>query len=114
MSMTPESNHDTRSESGGADDRWLDRPGNVDRLIMLLIAVSVATVGADFFYSKHGHWHFQEWIGFDAVYGFVACVGLVLAAKVLRILLMRDENYYGDGDEAPPPESAPGQEDGHG
>ena len=41
-------------------------------------------------------WHFQEWFGFDAIYGFVACVGLVLAAKGLRVLLMRDEDYYGD------------------
>ena len=32
--------------------------------------------------------------GFHAVYGFVACVVLVLAAKQLRRVLMRDENYY--------------------
>ncbi len=33
-------------------------------------------------------------MGFDAIYGFVACVGLVIAAKGLRVLLMRDEDYY--------------------
>ena len=67
-----------------SDERWLDRPGSVDRLIWLLIGLSAATVVADFFYHKHGHWGFQEWFGFDAGYGFVSCVGLVLAAKVLR------------------------------
>lgn len=76
------------------DDRWLDRPGSVDRIIWLLVFLSAATVAADFFYHKHGHWGFQEWFGFDAAYGFVACVGLVLAAKVLRKLVMRSEDYY--------------------
>ena len=56
--------------------------------------LSAATVFADLFYHKHGHWHFQEIMGFDAFYGFVACVGLVIAAKGLRVLLMRDEDYY--------------------
>jgi hypothetical protein len=32
--------------------------------------------------------------GFYAIYGFVACVLLVVIAKELRKLLMRDENYY--------------------
>ena len=76
------------------DERWLDRPGSVDRIIWVLIALSAATVAADFFYHKHGHWGFQEWFGFDAAYGFVACVGLVLAAKGLRKLVMRSEDYY--------------------
>ena len=77
-----------------ADERWLDRPGSVDRIIWLLVLVSAASVVADLFYHKHGHWGFQEWFGFDAAYGFVACVGLVLAAKLLRKLVMRSEDYY--------------------
>ena len=83
------------SHGGGAgDDRWLDRPGSVDTIVRLLIVACVASVVADFFYVKHGHWHFQDLFGFDAAYGFVACVGLVLAAKGLRVLLMRSEDYY--------------------
>ena len=84
----------TNAPEAPEDERWLDRPGSVDRLIWLLILLSAATVAADFFYDKHGHWGFQEWFGFDAAYGFVACVGLVLAAKVLRKLVMRGEDYY--------------------
>ena len=76
------------------DERWLDRPGSVDLIVKLLIGISALTVLADLFYHKHAEYHFQEWIGFDAFYGFVACVGLVLAAKVLRKLLMRSEDYY--------------------
>jgi hypothetical protein len=89
------------SVSGGAthhgateDPRWLDKRGSVDLLIKILIAACVASVMADFFYHKHGDFHFQEIIGFDAMYGFVAYVGLVNLAKGLRILLMRSEDYY--------------------
>ena len=37
---------------------------------------------------------FDGWFFFYAVYGFVACVALVLAAKVLRRVVMRPEDYY--------------------
>lgn len=71
-----------------------DDPNNVKRLIRVLIGISAATVLADFFYHKHVDYGFQDWIGFDAVYGFVSCVLLVLVAKQLRKVLMRDEDYY--------------------
>jgi hypothetical protein len=76
------------------DPRWLDKPGSVDLLIKILIAACVLSVMADFFYHKHGDFHFQEFLGFDAIYGFVAYVGLVNLAKGVRVLLMRNENYY--------------------
>jgi hypothetical protein len=73
---------------------WFDEPGNVNKVIWTLVGLCVASVAADFFYQKHAHYGFQEIIGFDAVYGFVSCVLLVLAAKQLRKVLMRDEDYY--------------------
>ena len=77
-----------------SDDRWLDRPGSVGLIIKLLIAACVLSVVADFFYHKHGDYSFQEWFAFDAVFGFLAYVGLVTTAKGVRRLLMRDEDYY--------------------
>jgi hypothetical protein len=73
---------------------WLDDPANVKKIVYGLVILCVATVLADFFYHKHVHYDFQGWPGFDAVYGFVCCVGLVLAAKQLRKILMRGEDYY--------------------
>jgi hypothetical protein len=46
--------------------------------------------------------------GFYSVYGFVACVLLVLLAKEMRKLLIRKEDYY---DEAPPTDNPPSPED---
>jgi hypothetical protein len=76
------------------EDRWLDRPSSIRLIIRILIAACVLSVLADFFYHKHADYSFQEWIAFDAVFGFAAYVGLVTSAKGLRRLLMRDEDYY--------------------
>lgn len=82
------------SEAVANDERWLDRPGSVNKIIYALCAICALSVLADLGYEKHGHWGWQGIMGFDAIYGFVSCVGLVLAAKVLRKLLMRSEDYY--------------------
>jgi len=73
---------------------WLDDPANVRRLIWGLLAVCILVVAADLFYRKHVHYGFQHWLGFDGAFGFVSCVFLVLAAKQLRKILKRGEDYY--------------------
>jgi hypothetical protein len=96
-SNLPDSGKTDDSDPGATpqdDPRWLDRPGSVGVLIKLLIAACTLTVLVDPFYYKHGEYGFQEWPGFDALYGFVSCVSLVLVAKVLRVLMMRSEDYY--------------------
>ena len=45
-------------------------------------------------YHKHVHYPFEKWFGFYAFYGYFLSVGLVLAARELRKLLSRDEDYY--------------------
>ncbi len=74
--------------------RWFDHPANVRKIIILLCAICAGLFVADAFYTKHPHYQVESWFGFYAIYGFVVCVGLVLAAKVMRVVLMRDEEYY--------------------
>jgi len=85
---------DSNAHAANDDPRWLDKLGSVGLLIKILIVACVFTVAADFFYDKHGEYHFMEFPGFDAAYGFLAYVGLVTLAKGIRHLLMRDEDYY--------------------
>ena len=73
---------------------WLDKRRNVDKLVYTLYAVCGALFLADFFYHKHVHFGFENWIGFYGIYGFVSCVGLVLAAKGFRRIAKRREDYY--------------------
>tara|TARA_R110002012_G_scaffold30211_1_gene91965 strand:+ start:106 stop:396 length:291 start_codon:yes stop_codon:yes gene_type:complete len=73
---------------------WLDNPRNVNKIVIAVFIVCALLFAADGFYDKHPHFEAESWFGFYAIYGFVMCVGLVLAAKLMRTFLMRDEDYY--------------------
>ena len=75
---------------------WLERPANVDRICYALYAVCGVLLFVDLGYHRETHFAFESWLptGFSGVYGLVSCVGLVLAAKQLRRILMRSEDYY--------------------
>jgi drug/metabolite transporter (DMT)-like permease len=72
-----------------------DDPRNVSRLLGCFFASLAVLLIIDLFIHKHPHFPWEGWLEFYAVYGFVACVALVLAAKyVLRPLVKRREDYY--------------------
>ena len=48
----------------------------------------------DVFVPKHGPFAIEHIYGFYGIFGFLACVALVLIAKQLRRVLMRPEDYY--------------------
>ena len=73
---------------------WLDKPGNVNRLVYTLYAACAVLVLVDFLYHKHVNFSFESWFGFFSWFGFIACVALVLVAKKMRKLVKRDEDYY--------------------
>ena len=80
------------------DDRkfWLDDRRNVTKVVWGLVAFCAMLFVADAFYDKHPHFVAEAYFGFFGVFGFVVCVGLVLAAKAMRIVLKRGEDYYDD------------------
>jgi len=73
---------------------WLDDPCNVDKVYYGLLVVCAISAITDLFYDKHGHFSWEGWFNFHGWYGFVCCFFLVLAAKQLRRVLMRKEDYY--------------------
>ena len=74
---------------------WLDEPANVTRIYRGLWVIGAILVLLDLAVRRHEELGFAEWFGFFALYGFVACVALVLAAKhLLRKAMMRPEDYY--------------------
>ncbi len=76
-----------------------DNPRNVRRVVLALVWACVILIGLDLVVHRHVSHPWEAWFGFYAIYGFVACVLLVLLAKEMRKLLIRKEDYY---DEAPP------------
>lgn len=85
--------HETQPEPQH-EQHWLERPQTVDRIVYALYALCAALFVGDIFVEKHGPFAIEHLFGFYAIYGFVGCVFLVIAAKGLRVLLMRSEDYY--------------------
>lgn len=71
-----------------------DNPRNVRRVVYALFAICALTFAGDFFVERHVDHPWEVLFGFYAVYGFVACVLLVLVAKEMRKVLMRKEDHY--------------------
>ncbi len=80
--------------ASGEKKYWLDDFQNVRKLYYGLWIVCGLLVTADFFYEKHVEFPIEGFIGFFGFYGFVSCVLLVLAAKQLRKIVGRDDDYY--------------------
>lgn len=73
---------------------WLDSFDNVKKLIKGFAVVCALLLAVDFFYHRHAERAWEAIPGFYAIYGFFACVILVLAAKEMRKVVMRKEDYY--------------------
>lgn len=74
---------------------WLDRPENVTKLYRGLWGIGIFLALLDVVLHKHEEFDFAASFAFYALFGFVACVVLVLTAKeILRRLVMRGEDYY--------------------
>ena len=71
-----------------------DNPRNVRRVVRGLILACAVLFGLDAVLHRHVSHPWEGFFGFYALYGFVACVLLVLLAKEMRRLVMREEDYY--------------------
>ena len=84
------------SEQGPGSQRGLDSARSGKLALRGVAVICALLVASDFVIEKHGHYGFETWVGFQGFYGFVTCVALVLAAKKIRRIVMRDRDYYDD------------------
>ena len=85
-------------------EHFFDKPGSVRLVLRLLYSACALVFLLDFvslgqrLLGFHELRHAETWWeglpGFYAIYGFVACVLLVLIAKEMRKVLMRKEDFY--------------------
>lgn len=75
---------------------WLVRPENIRRLWLVFIVILAVTVVAELFIDVHPVFELEHVFAFNAIFGFLACIGMVLGAKVLGVLLKRPDTYYRD------------------
>ena len=73
---------------------WADRAENRRLIRRVLYVACVLLLAADFVVHRHISTGIERVPTFYALYGFAALVGVVMAAKGLRLLVKRDEEYY--------------------
>lgn len=71
-----------------------ERDGTIRLIIWLVIGICALSAISEFFIHKHGHFAVEDFPVFYGLFGFAAFFFVVLAGKVLRKLIMRDEDYY--------------------
>ena len=73
---------------------WLDRKENVTKVYGGVWVFCALLLLVEPLVHKHPEFPIDSAFGFYGWYGFLCCVGLVLTAKGLRVLLKRPEDYY--------------------
>ncbi len=71
-----------------------DKPKNVKILLICFYCSLGVLLAAEFFIHPHPAFYFEQIKGFSAVYGFFSCVLLIFLAKLLRLIVMKKEDYY--------------------
>lgn len=74
--------------------RWLDSRGNIRTLYISLWIGCAILLLLELLIDKHVETAAEQWFGFHGFFGLIACVALVLAAKLLRRVIARPEDYY--------------------
>jgi hypothetical protein len=85
---------DHANDALAPDASFFDKPRNVKIILNSFYATCLVLVLLDFVVHRHIYLSFEEIPTFYALYGFGACVLLVVLAKLMRLVLMRGEHYY--------------------
>jgi hypothetical protein len=73
---------------------YLERPGTIRKLWIILFIICGLTVVPDFFLKREPHFGVDHYFGFYALLGFIACAVLILFAKAVGYILKRREDYF--------------------
>ena len=73
---------------------WLDQPRNIRLLWRGFLVILALTVIAGFLVDLHPHFAIESWPGFNAAYGFISCLLMIVGAKALGLLIKRPDTYY--------------------
>ncbi|MHB1398600.1 MAG: hypothetical protein ACYDAI_03205 [Trichloromonadaceae bacterium] len=73
---------------------WFDKKKNLILFLRIFYASLVVLLVLDLFVDKHPYFGFDGAPSFSAAYGFISCVLLVLFAKILRMIVMKGDEYY--------------------
>jgi hypothetical protein len=93
-SPSNENVNETAGHEVPSDSSFFDKPRNIKIIMYTFYALCIVLVALEFVVHRHIYLSFEKIPAFYALYGFVACVVLVVIAKLMRHAVMRDEHYY--------------------
>ncbi|MEO0442934.1 MAG: hypothetical protein AAFZ92_04215 [Pseudomonadota bacterium] len=82
------------TEPKSKDNDFFDKPATIRWILRVFYSICVLLVFADFIVHRHIETAIEKIPAFYTVFGFVACVILVLLAVQMRKFIIRDEHYY--------------------
>jgi len=80
----------------GIGEGYFDKPETKKRLWRLLWGFCALTVFLELFIHREHHFPQEDFFGFYAVLGFLACMACILVAKGLGVFLKVRTDYYDD------------------
>ena len=75
---------------------WIRRPRNIRRFWICGIIILTFVTIIDFFIPHQPHFGLDGTFGFYSWYGLLACAIMVVIAKILGLILKREDSYYDD------------------
>ena len=73
---------------------WFYKKTSIKKMWIAAGIILGLTVLLELFVSLHPHFKVESLFAFHALYGFLACVLMVLFAKVLGFFIKRRDDYY--------------------
>lgn len=92
--MTNSNDNNTPRNPRLGEKHWLEKPKTIAKLWSCGYLCLFLLVLGEFLYHPHPYFTIDGWFAFNAVYGFLACVAMVILAKILGVYLKRDQEYY--------------------
>ena len=74
---------------------WIEGRRRIRFSVSIFIIFCAALFLSDFFYERHPYFSADRVFGFYAIYGFAMFTIIIFASKILRLIVMRSEKFYG-------------------
>ena len=79
---------------GKREFNWFYKTENIKKCKLTFSIILLVSVSLEFFIERHGHFKWETIFGNRAIFGFVACAGLIFLSKLLGLWLKKKEDYY--------------------
>ncbi len=82
------------SPKSAAPEHWLRRPETIRKLWIGGLLMLGVLVGVEPLLPTHGYFGIDGLFAFNAWFGFLACVAMIVVSKGLGIFIKRQDTYY--------------------